>query len=90
MLTCVPVKDVAVCVLSDHSRSEREPWQILTPREVQVLRQLADGATTHEAASNLRLSGATVRTHVENMRTKLGAATRASPVALGFRLGFLD
>jgi DNA-binding CsgD family transcriptional regulator len=66
------------------------PWQVLTRREIDVLRLLAEGTTTIEAAERLNLSAATVRTHVENMRNKLGVATRASLVALGFRLGVLD
>jgi DNA-binding CsgD family transcriptional regulator len=80
---------VAVCVLSPGAGEATEPWQALTAREVEVLQLLAEGATTAQIAARLGISPATARTHVENMRTKLGAATRASLVALGFRLGFL-
>jgi DNA-binding CsgD family transcriptional regulator len=66
------------------------PWQVITRREGDVLRLIAEGATTTEVAEKLNLSAATVRTHVENMRNKLGATTRAGLVALGFRLGYLD
>lgn len=90
VLTCAPVREVAVCVLSAGEREPSSPWQTLTVREVDVLRLLAEGATTSEIAARLEISPATARTHVENMRTKLGAATRASLVALGFRLGFLE
>jgi DNA-binding CsgD family transcriptional regulator len=90
ILTCVPVKNTTVCMLSASTIRTAASWQVLTRREVEVLRLLAEGATTIEAANRLDISAATVRTHVENMRNKLGAATRASLVALGFRLGFLD
>lgn len=82
-LTCVPVSEVVVCMLSPGT----EP--LLTPREREVLRLLAEGKTTASVAARLELSESTVRTHVEHMRTKLGVKTRAGLVALGFRLGFL-
>ena len=82
--------DTAVCMLSGSMQRAVEPWQVLTRRELDVLRLVAKGATTNEIAAPLRLSAATVRTHVENMRNKLGTTTRAGLVALGFRLGFLD
>jgi DNA-binding CsgD family transcriptional regulator len=89
-LTCVSVENTVVCMLSASTVRTPAPWQVFTQREVDVLRLLAEGATTIEAAERLNLSAATVRTHVENMRNKLGVATRASLVALGFRLGVLD
>jgi DNA-binding CsgD family transcriptional regulator len=89
-LTCIPARDVGVCVLSAGDGQSAQPWQMLTAREVEVLRLVADGATTSEVAARLEISPATARTHVENMRTKLGVATRAGLVALGFRLGYLD
>jgi DNA-binding CsgD family transcriptional regulator len=67
-----------------------ERWQTLTPRERAVLELLASGETTASAATCLGISEATIRTHVENMRAKLGVTTRAAIVASGFRLGYLD
>jgi DNA-binding CsgD family transcriptional regulator len=90
LLTCIPVRGVVLSMLSEPARAEAAPWQALTTRELQVLRMLAEGATSSAIASRLALSHATVRTHVEHIRTKLGAKTRAGLVALGFRLGFLD
>ncbi len=88
-LTCVPVDDVAVCVLN--SGAEREPakWQALTSREQDVLSLLATGDETPAVAKKLEVSESTVRSHVEKMRSKLGVSTRAALVALGFRLGYL-
>lgn len=89
-LTCIPVRDFGVCVLSAGDGEAAQPWQMLTPREVEVLRLIAEGETTTRIAARLEIAPATARTHVENMRTKLGVATRAGLVALGFRLGYLD
>ncbi len=89
-LSCVPLGDLVVCMLSPGTCQPPEGWQLLTAREREVLRLLAEGATTPSLAARLELSTSTVRTHVENMRMKLGVNTRAALVALGFRLGFLD
>ncbi len=89
-LTCTPLGGVAVCVLSPREQQEPETWQLMTSREREVLKLLADGYTTASMAGELSLSESTVRTHVENMRTKLGMPTRAALVALRFRLGFLE
>ncbi len=89
-LTCVPIKDHVICILNAGASSSPEAWQLLTDREQQVLRLLADGDTSPSMALHLGVSKSTVRTHVERMRSKLGVNTRAGLVALGFRLGFLD
>lgn len=86
-LWCVPVGEMAVCIL----RPPRPPGvrERLTPRELEVLALVAAGETTAGVAKRLGLSAATVRTHVESVRGKLGAATRAAMVAQGYRLGWL-
>lgn len=49
----------------------------LTPREVDVLRRLADGLTDQEIAESLTLSPRTVESHVSSILHKLGARNRA-------------
>ena len=88
-LSCVPVDGTVVCALTRDADDAPERWQNLTPRERTVLELLASGETTGSAATCLGVSEATVRTHVENMRAKLGVNTRAAIVASGFRLGYL-
>lgn len=61
----------------------------LTPREVEVLALIADGLTTRRIARRLGVSFATARTHVEHVRDKLGARTRAEAVARAVALGWL-
>ncbi|MCB1702997.1 MAG: hypothetical protein KDI14_19470 [Halioglobus sp.] len=89
-LSCVAVDDTVVCALSHAADVTSKDWQTLTPRERAVLELLALGETTASAATQLCISEATVRSHVENMRCKLGANTRAAMVASGFRLGYLN
>lgn len=55
---------------------------VLTRREREVLSLLAQGCSGPEIADRLVLSTATVRTHVGNATTKLGARTRVEAVAL--------
>jgi DNA-binding CsgD family transcriptional regulator len=53
----------------------------LTPREQQVMQLVAEGLTSARIATELGIAPATVRTHVEHVREKLGARTRAEAVA---------
>jgi DNA-binding CsgD family transcriptional regulator len=61
----------------------------LTPRELQVLRYLADGLSNKEIAARLSLSDHTVKFHVASILGKLGAASRAEAVAQGLRRGLV-
>lgn len=54
----------------------------LSPRELEVLELLADGLNGQLIAERLFLSPETVRTHVRNATSKLGARTRVQAVAL--------
>ncbi len=89
-LTCVPMDDVVVCMLSHGTGERPEKCEDLTAREREVLSHLADGETTHSAARQLGIRESTLRTHVEKMRFKFGVNTRAALVALGFRFGYLS
>jgi DNA-binding NarL/FixJ family response regulator len=59
----------------------------LSPRERQILGLLSQGLSGEEVAKQLFLSAETVRTHVRNAMSKLGAATRAHAVALALQRG---
>ena len=58
----------------------------LTPRERQMLRQVARGKTNAEVAWQLGISPETVRKHLENAYEKLGVHTRTAAVAALFDL----
>ena len=55
---------------------------MLSPREREILWMLAEGLNGQAIARRLFLSPETVRTHVRNATTKLGAKTRVQAVAL--------
>ncbi|UXW85858.1 response regulator transcription factor [Microbacterium azadirachtae] len=63
---------------------------LLTPRELEILGLIADGATNRAAGDRLHLSEATVKTHLLSIYGKLGVGDRAAAVAEGFRRGLLD
>ena len=60
---------------------------VLTQRESQVLGLLAEGRSGAQIAADLVLSPETVRTHVRNAMSKLGATTRSHAVALALQRG---
>jgi DNA-binding CsgD family transcriptional regulator len=62
----------------------------LSRREHQILSMLADGASGSEIAEALVLSPDTVRTHIRNAMSKLGASSRAQAVAIALRRGELE
>lgn len=70
-----------------------EPPEILpeslTPREIEVLRLLADGLGNKEIASRLVISEHTVKYHVTSIMGKLGAASRTEAVMIGIRHGIV-
>jgi excisionase family DNA binding protein len=62
---------------------------VLTAREREVLRFLAEGLSDKEIAASLGISRHTVSNHVSAVRDKLGAPSRAGAVALAVRDGLL-
>jgi DNA-binding CsgD family transcriptional regulator len=63
---------------------------ILTPREIEALRWISEGKTSHEAAIIAGLSGHTVTAYVNNAMRKLDCVTRSQVVAKAVRLGLIE
>ena len=61
----------------------------LTPRELEVLRLLAEGMTQTQIARQLVISPRTVGTHIQNLLGKLDVHSRAQAVALAHRTGLV-
>ncbi|MGH2558573.1 MAG: LuxR C-terminal-related transcriptional regulator, partial [Thermomicrobiales bacterium] len=61
----------------------------LTPRELEVLRLLAEGKSSREIGEALFISHRTATTHVTNIFVKLGIDNRAAAVARSFQLGII-
>lgn len=66
----------------------RDP-EVLEPRELQLLRLVAEGATNRQAARELFVSEATVKAYLQRIYGKLGARDRASAVAVAYKRGLL-
>ncbi len=67
----------------------RAPRQGLTPRELEILRLVADGASNAQTARRLFISEATVKTHLLHTYEKLGVNDRAAAVAAAYDRGLL-
>jgi PAS domain S-box-containing protein len=63
------------------------PSESLTDREREVVRAVAEGATTPEIAERLFISPTTVDTHVRKAMLRLGAKNRAHLIALALQTG---
>ncbi|MGH8434400.1 MAG: LuxR C-terminal-related transcriptional regulator [Pseudomonas sp.] len=61
----------------------------LTPREVSVLRLLAEGMSNQEVSDVLFISLNTVKTHAKNINTKLGASRRTQAIIFAQASGIL-
>ncbi|HAT1131630.1 LuxR C-terminal-related transcriptional regulator [Corynebacterium striatum] len=67
----------------------RTPRTSLTPRELEVLKLVAAGASNREIGQDLMLSEATVKSHLVHIYDKLGVRSRTSAVAAAREQGVL-
>lgn len=70
--------------------AEPDPTDRLTPREREVLRELASGASNAAIAARLGISQKTLRNHISNTYHKLQIFDRAQAVIVAVRHGLLD
>lgn len=82
------IEHVATSPGFDPGRSEAV-LDRLTPKEVEVLRHVASGATNAEIAAVMHLSGTTVKTHVGHVLAKLGLRDRVQAVVLAYETGIV-
>ncbi|MBI3647880.1 MAG: response regulator transcription factor [Actinobacteria bacterium] len=59
----------------------------LTPRELEILQSLADGRSAAEVAQTLGMSPHTLRTHTQNVLTKLGVHSKLEAIVAAIRHG---
>jgi LuxR family maltose regulon positive regulatory protein len=64
--------------------------EVLTRKEVQVLRLAAQGLSNDQLAERLFIAETTVRTHLRNINVKLDARNRMEAIAVARRLGLMD
>lgn len=70
--------------------AEYQPREVLTSRELEVLRRVADGGRNAEIATQLGIKEETVKAHVRTILAKLDARSRAHAVSIGFKRGFIS
>jgi two-component system, NarL family, nitrate/nitrite response regulator NarL len=63
---------------------------LLSPRELEIIRMIAEGLSVPQIAATLHLAPSTVRTHVQNLYAKLGVSDRAAAVAEAMRRRLLE
>ena len=76
--------EIAVKMAEHHSDDS------LTEREIEILRQVAAGNANKMIADNLDISEQTVKAHVRNILSKLGANDRTHAVTIGLKRGIIE
>ena len=71
-------------------RGERVPANILTPREDEVLKLIAEGRSSKDIAEALTISLKTVERHRANMLAKLGMRDRTELTRYAIRAGLIE
>ena len=74
----------------DEDREARQAVARLTPREIEVLRVLADGLDGKEIADRLGISGKTERNHMASITEKLGVHSRLQALVFALKHGVVD
>jgi DNA-binding NarL/FixJ family response regulator len=76
--------------LAEQSQRPPDPVESLTPREVELLRLVAEGLSNKAIAQTLSVSENTVKYHMKNILQKLGVQNRAEATAHALRAGLLE
>ena len=102
MLKSMPPKELVEVIRQVHAGKKRIPPQLaaqlaehmsdedLTPREIEVLSQIAGGNRNRDIAEKLFITEETVKVHIKHIMEKLGASDRTQAVAIGVRRGIIE
>lgn len=102
MLKTMPPKELVKVIRRVHMGKKHIPPEIaanlaehfsndaLTPRETEVLAQIAEGNRNRDIAEHLFISEETVKVHIKHIMDKLGANDRTQAVAIAIRRGIIQ
>ena len=102
MLKSMPPKELVEVIRQVYAGKKRIPEQLaaqlaehmsdedLTPREIEVLKHIADGNRNRDIAEKLFITEETVKVHIKHIMEKLGASDRTQAVAIGVRRGIIE
>jgi DNA-binding NarL/FixJ family response regulator len=102
LLKNMPPKDLVAAIRQVHAGKKHIPSEVaarlaehlgeedLTPREMEVLRQAANGNRNRDIGEKLFISEETVKVHLKHIMDKLGAQDRTQAVAIALRRGIIQ
>jgi DNA-binding NarL/FixJ family response regulator len=79
-----------LAAMGQDNSNQDERYGLLSPREQQVMRMVAEGHSTRDIAERLALSTKTVDNHRTNLMRKLDVHSRLELVRYAVRLGLID
>jgi DNA-binding NarL/FixJ family response regulator len=101
LLKNMPPKELVEVIRQVHAGKKRIPPQLaaelaehmsdqaLTSREIEVLKQIAEGNRNRDIGEKLFITEETVKVHIKNIMGKLGASDRTQAVAIAIRRGII-
>ncbi len=101
LLKSMPPKELVEVIRQVHAGKKRIPPElaaqlaehlgdeVLTGREIEVLRHIARGNRNRDIAERLFISEETVKVHIKHIMEKLGASDRTQAVAIAVRRGII-
>lgn len=101
LLKNMPPKELVEVIRQVHAGKKRIPPQLaaqlaehmsdeaLTSREIEVLKQIAEGNRNRDIGQKLFITEETVKVHIKNIMGKLGASDRTQAVAIAIRRGII-
>ena len=101
LLKGMPFDELLQSIYAVHNGESRSPSQVaeklaerddseqLTPRELHVLERIVAGRANKDIAADLSISEATVKTHINNLLSKLGVVDRTQAATAALQRGFV-
>jgi DNA-binding NarL/FixJ family response regulator len=102
LLKTAPAKELVEVIRQTHTGKKHIPTEVaaqlvehmgdeaLTPREIEVLKYLAEGNRNKDIGERLFISEETVKVHIKHIMEKLGANDRTQAVAIAVRRGIIQ